>query len=141
MGPRRRLLMALAVLGRVSQAEAGGVSTTVKVHHFEASGSLAEIQTTMPFEPFQGCTTVTLRIRYQSWRWWWYDDVGVTKEGHRQALALLETAAKSGNPIDFGVMGEGLKAIKDAPCTFQSNGLRILHESGQSTVYSFYKWP
>ena len=69
----------------------------------------------------------------------WKDQSVVTREGHAQALAVLERAKRSGKPVKLGWLGRGLQVVnKSQPCAMKSRGLVIWREPGVEAALSVF---
>jgi hypothetical protein len=140
---RSAILLAILAISPAI-ATAGGDSWKVKVVRMTPS---SDGQTTLVFEPLEaerapwaGCRTVSILIAFRpesfGKRTWSREQA--SEATHRQALAKLATAAKTGAPVRFGSMGSGLLRLSDS-CTFESRGLALVEEyDGREQVYSFH---
>jgi hypothetical protein len=91
-------------------------------------------------QPGESCARLEIRGEYQKARWWWPWGAPTPREQHKAAVEWLAKALETKGPVQFGVMGEGLRYV--GTCIAETKGLTIeANPDGQTAVYSFYKWP
>lgn len=86
------------------------------------------------------CASLTITGEYASLFWFFKFGDGPGRKEHRAALALLGNSFKSGMPINFGWIGDGINVTREAgACVGNSRGLAV--DKGSGAVYSYFKWP
>ena len=136
-------MFGLAIAITATTVIAGGDSWQVKVLRVTDRGALSIVELS-PVDrgaPWDGCATATVETSYQPeplGRRTWSKSL-VTNATQREAIQRLVAAAKSGNVIRIGSMGDGVKVSKSAKCTFESRGLALLEEAdGRKQIFSFH---
>jgi hypothetical protein len=124
----------------VAAASAGGVSRPYRVVELTRGDSDRLAVVLESLQANESCKRLEIRGEYQKARWWWPWGAPTPREQHRAAIELLGKALQAKEPLQFGVMGEGLRYV--GTCAAESKGLAIeANPDGQTAVYSFYKWP
>jgi hypothetical protein len=64
----------------------------------------------------------------------------VNREGHSEALALLQSAFQQKKPVKFGELGAGFRVSnKTMPCTVKSRGLVFWKDANTEAALSVYQ--
>jgi hypothetical protein len=134
--------IAVLIIAFSQAAIAGGSSYRVKLLIVAVNPDGSAYITLKPEEaagPWAGCPSARILVKFEKeplGRRTWSANI-VTMEKHREALAALTEALKSGAVTSLGEMGPGFKTADR--CVFESRGLAVLEESdGKRRVYSFY---
>ena len=89
----------------------------------------------------QDCPVFSVAVRYSRVPWFsWLPFVhsGHPTKAHTEAAAkVLQQRAKSGSPVSFGYIGNGL-AESSIPCAFRSKGLAVLEDGEHSVIVSYH---
>ena len=150
---RQAVIMLVGVLGQLvvlvisaTLCSAGGTWESVIVESLDVKASddfivvLGLRENPPGWRPWPGsCLRVEIRGTYGPLYSWLHFSSHVTQTSHRAALRRLQKALESREPVNFGVIGDGLHPVGvEHPCSFESRALRYYKSSDDEAVLSYW---